>query len=124
MDWQYIQLAVYLHSIFIIPNRLLVSAPIRSKPGYIVTFTSIRLLLAFAVLVVAMPQKFALSLASDQAAQQSSNDDYFLSLEGRLFGGGKQVRRDTPLGQLLREDYKTAWLQQDDYLQVEFKKFF
>ena len=68
----------------------------------------------------------------------TDNDDYFLSLEasrrlsdtwqvsveGRLFGGGKQVRRDTPLGQLLSEDYKTAWLQQDDYLQVEFKKFF
>lgn len=68
----------------------------------------------------------------------TDNDDYFLSLEasrrlsdtwqvsleGRLFGGGKQMRRNTPLGQLLSEDYKTAWLQQDDYLQVEFKKFF
>lgn len=72
MDWQYIQVAVDLHSIFIFLNRLLVSAPNRSKPGCIVTFTSIRLLLAFAVLVVGMPQKVALALASDQAAQQSS----------------------------------------------------
>jgi hypothetical protein len=46
-----------------------------------------------------------------------------LSLEGRAFAGGKAL--PTPLGLNVLEgpDYKSAWLQQDDYLQVEFKKF-
>ncbi len=57
-------------------------------------------------------------------ASRRLSDTWQLSLEARLFGGGKQMRRNTPLSQLLSEDYKTAWLQQDDYLQVEFKKFF
>ena len=68
----------------------------------------------------------------------TQRDDYFVSLEasrrlsqswlfsveGRLFGGGEDLDINNMLPVFSDPDYKTAWLQRDDYLQVEFKKFF
>ena len=56
-------------------------------------------------------------------ASRRIGNNWLLSLEGRAFAGGKAL--PTPLGLNVLEgpDYKSAWLQQDDYLQVEFKKF-
>jgi hypothetical protein len=67
----------------------------------------------------------------------TNDDDYFISLEasrrlgnswlmsveGRVFSGGEDLHRNTPPAELLSHDYKTAWLQEDDYVQLEFKKF-
>jgi hypothetical protein len=50
--------------------------------------------------------------------------DWLLSLEGRVFAGGQDIDTDTTAAVLLQQRYKSAWLQQDDYLQVEFRKFF
>ena len=65
------------------------------------------------------------------------SDDYFVSLEGshriaqswlfsvegRLFSGGKGINANTLPAVLLSQEYRTAWLQEDDYLQIEIKKF-
>lgn len=47
-----------------------------------------------------------------------------LSLEGRVFQGGRSPRSPADLSVLQDADFKSAWLQDDDYLQIEFKKFF
>ncbi len=57
-------------------------------------------------------------------ASRRLTDSWALNLEGRVFAGGRGLRRNTPLGMLVDPDYKSAWLQRDDYLQLEIKKFF
>ncbi len=56
-------------------------------------------------------------------ASRRLSDSWLLSLEGRLFAGGEKVRRNTSGATLLQTQYKSAWLQEDDYLQLELKKF-
>jgi hypothetical protein len=48
---------------------------------------------------------------------------WLMSLEVRLFGGGKTWQPGTSVEHLTDAEYKTAWLQDDDYLQLELKKF-
>lgn len=57
-------------------------------------------------------------------ASRRLTNSWLLSVEGRLFGGGKRLRPATLLRDALDPEFKTAWLQEDDYLQLEFKKFF
>lgn len=47
-----------------------------------------------------------------------------LSLEARVFQGGRSPRLPADVSVLEDADFKSAWLQDDDYLQIEFKKFF
>lgn len=56
-------------------------------------------------------------------ASRRLGNSWLMSLEGRLFGGGKTWRADTPVTLLRDPDFKSAWLQEDDYLQLELKKF-
>ena len=56
-------------------------------------------------------------------ASRRLTDTWQLALEGRIFAGGKDLRSTTPFGTLVQPEYKSAWLQADDYLQLEFKKF-
>ena len=49
---------------------------------------------------------------------------WLLSIEGRAFGGGRDIDENTPAALLLRPDFKSAWLQADDFVQLELKKFF
>ena len=56
-------------------------------------------------------------------ASRRLSDSWLLSIEGRLFAGGEKLRRNTPAVTLLQTKYKSAWLQSDDYLQLELKKF-
>ena len=57
-------------------------------------------------------------------ASRELTETWTLILEGRVFAGGETWERNNPLTLLADPDYKSAWLQQDDYLQIEFKKFF
>ncbi len=56
-------------------------------------------------------------------ASRRLGDSWLMSIEGRMFGGGEVWRPDTPVSRLTDPDYKSAWLQDDDYLQLELKKF-
>jgi hypothetical protein len=56
-------------------------------------------------------------------ASRRLSDTWLMSFEGRIFAGGENLSRATGVASLLDPDYKSAWLQQDDYLQLEFKKF-
>ncbi len=56
-------------------------------------------------------------------ASRRLTDTWQLALEGRVFAGGKELRTTTPFGTLVQPEYKSAWLQADDYLQLELKKF-
>lgn len=56
-------------------------------------------------------------------ASRRLGHSWLMSLEGRLFGGGKSWRPNTPVTLLTEPDYKSSWLQEEDYLQLELKKF-
>lgn len=58
-----------------------------------------------------------------EASRRLSNS-WLFSIEGRFFTGGNKLPPDAPAQDVLDPGNKTAWLQDDDYLQVEFKKFF
>ncbi|XOV81906.1 MAG: SPOR domain-containing protein [bacterium] len=62
-------------------------------------------------------------LVTLEASRRLTNS-WLLSVEGRFFAGGNRLPVDAPAQDILDPRYKTAWLQNDDYLQVEFKKFF
>lgn len=63
-------------------------------------------------------------LVSLEASRRLS-DSWLFSVEGRVFGGGERLRSNIPPEVLLNDpDFKSAFLQQDDYLQLEFTKFF
>jgi hypothetical protein len=47
-----------------------------------------------------------------------------LLLEGRVFGGAEVPDGNAPLGDLLYGPYKSAALQQDDYVQLELTRYF
>jgi len=67
----------------------------------------------------------------------TEQDDYFLSieasrrlseswrlnLEARVFGGGSAWSPARSLPDITEPRYKSSWLQEDDYLQFELKKF-
>jgi hypothetical protein len=50
-------------------------------------------------------------------------DTWTVSLEGRVFAGGKHGRDTSVMQTMFDPEYKTAWLQRDDYVQLEFTKF-
>ncbi len=62
-------------------------------------------------------------LVTLEASRRLSNS-WLFSIEGRFFTGGNNLPADAPPQDVLDPSNKTAWLQDDDYLQVEFKKFF
>lgn len=62
-------------------------------------------------------------LVTLEASRRLTNS-WLLSIEGRFFAGGSSLPADAPPQDYLDPRNKTAWLQDDDYLQVEFKKFF
>ena len=62
-------------------------------------------------------------LVTLEASRRLTNS-WLFSIEGRFFGGGNSLPADAPPQDVLDPGNKTAWLQEDDYLQVEFKKFF
>ena len=62
-------------------------------------------------------------LVTLEASRRLTNS-WLLSIEGRFFAGGNSLPSDAPPQDVLDPRNKTAWLQEDDYLQVEFKKFF
>ena len=57
-------------------------------------------------------------------ASRQLGPDWFLSVEGRVFQGGRSARLPVDTSILEDPDFKSAWLQGDDYLQIEFKKYF
>lgn len=57
-------------------------------------------------------------------ASRRLNATWLLSVEGRIFGGGEDIDVNNLLPVLIDADFKSAWLQRDDYLQVELKKYF
>ena len=57
-------------------------------------------------------------------ASRQLNDRWLLSIEGRLFDGGESLDPDLPLQVFSSEQHKSAWLQRDDYLQIELRRFF
>ena len=56
-------------------------------------------------------------------ASRRLSESWQLLVEGRVFGGGKKIRSTTPTQLLLDPEYKTSWLQKDDYLQLELRKY-
>lgn len=60
---------------------------------------------------------------SIEASRQLS-PTWSVSLEGRVFQGGRSLPSGLHFAQMFAPEYKSAWLQQDDYFQIEFKKFF
>jgi len=60
---------------------------------------------------------------SIEASRQLS-PTWLVSLEGRVFQGGRSLPSDLYFAQMFAPEYKSAWIQQDDYFQIEFKKFF
>ena len=63
---------------------------------------------------------YAVSLEASRRLGQ----DWLLNLEGRWFASDNKLRQGMSPVLLLEADYKSAWLDQDDYLQLELKKFF
>ncbi len=58
-------------------------------------------------------------------ASRRLGDNWFVSLEGRLFNGGESVSRASSTAQLLLDpDFKSSWLQRDDFFQLELTRFF
>ena len=57
-------------------------------------------------------------------ASRRLSDVWQLEIEGRLFNGSPGLRADTAARILTDARYKAAWLEEEDYLQVEFKRFF
>ncbi len=51
-------------------------------------------------------------------------DDWLVSLEGRGFAGGETYRSADMFRSLTERELKSAWLQDEDYFQLEIKKFF
>ena len=57
-------------------------------------------------------------------ASRQLGDAWSVSLEGRVFQGGRDLQDGTLLQILSDPEFKSAWLQQEDYLQLEFTRFF
>jgi len=57
-------------------------------------------------------------------ASRRLNDRWVLALESRWFAGGEPVGRDASLADLLDTKNKLGSVQRDDYLQLEFTRFF
>lgn len=57
-------------------------------------------------------------------ASRQLSASWQLNLEGRIFAGGKHLSHYNTLLVLTDPDYKHAWLDSEDYLQVEIKKYF
>ena len=62
-------------------------------------------------------------VVSLEASRQLS-DSWHLNVEGRVFAGGKSVRRELAYLLLTEPEYKSSWLREEDYLQIEFVKYF
>ena len=59
---------------------------------------------------------------SVEASRQLS-ESWALNFETRIFAGGKRVTPGEILTTLSDPDFKSSWLQRDDYLQLEFIKY-
>ncbi len=57
-------------------------------------------------------------------ATRRLTDSWLFSLEGRVFTGDDALHADDPLNVVFSPQRKTAFLQQDDYVQIELTKFF
>lgn len=57
-------------------------------------------------------------------ASRQLGPTWLVTVEGRVFQGGRSAERAIQSGRFFDPDFKSAWLQDDDYLQIEFKKFF
>lgn len=57
-------------------------------------------------------------------ASRRLNDQWSLELESRWFGGGEAIGRFSSLSELLDSNNKLGSLQRDDYIQLEFTRFF
>ena len=62
-------------------------------------------------------------VVSLEASRQLS-ETWHLNVEGRIFAGGKAVRRNLAYLVLTEPEYKSSWLREEDYLQIEFVKYF
>jgi hypothetical protein len=62
-------------------------------------------------------------LLSLEGSRQLS-DSWHLKVEGRLFAGGTQISARNRVLILSGPEYKHAWLDREDYLQIEFRKYF
>ncbi len=56
-------------------------------------------------------------------ASRQLGPDWAMTLEGRLFQGGRSRQSALLAPNQFAAEYKSAWLQEDDYVQIEFKKF-
>lgn len=57
-------------------------------------------------------------------ASRRLSDVWHLEIESRIFNGGRSLRDSNQLLIFTDPDYKSAWLQSEDYLQIEVKRFF
>lgn len=57
-------------------------------------------------------------------ASRRLNDRWVLALESRWFAGGQPIGRDASLADLLNTKNKLGSVQRDDYIQLEFTRFF
>ncbi|NKB97685.1 MAG: hypothetical protein GKR90_04170 [Pseudomonadales bacterium] len=71
--------------------------------------------------VIADTESSDLVLSIEASRQLGPN--WAVTLEGRLFQGGRSPQRALLAPNRFAAEYKSAWLQEDDYVQIEFKKF-